>query len=106
MKDPKEPKPSCEEGQSLRYHTFRFQTTLQTIVINMVRYWPEIDRSMEKNRKPRKRTTYIWSLIFFIKKSRIYNEESVVSSINGTGKHNKRMKLDHYPVSYTNTNSK
>ena len=57
MKDSKKPKPSCEKGQSLRYHTFRFQTTLQTIVINMVQYWPEIDRSVEKNRQPRKRTT-------------------------------------------------
>lgn len=59
---------------------------------------------MEKNRKPR-REPHIYGQLIFIKKSRIYNEETVVSSINeDTGrKNNKRMKLDHYPISHIQT---
>ena len=41
-------------------------------------------RSMQQDRKPRDKPTYIWSPL--IKEARIYNGEKTASSINGAGK--------------------
>ena len=42
-------------------------------------------RSMEQNRKPRDKSTYLWTL-YLRKKARIYNGEKTISLTSGAGK--------------------
>ena len=62
---------------------------------------------MEHNRETINKPIYMWPI--FDKKSSILNEERTVSSTNGVGKEGsrcKRMKLQLYLPSYTETNPK
>ena len=76
-----------KEEQSWRNHTPWLQTILQSYSHqNSIILAPKNGhRSMEENRKPRNKPTYLWS-INLTEEARIYNEEKTVSSVSGAGK--------------------
>jgi len=43
-------------------------------------------RSMEQNRKPRDKSTNLWTPLFLTKEARIYNGEKTISLTSGAGK--------------------
>ena len=42
--------------------------------------------SMEQNRKPRDKSTHLWTPFFFLKEARIYNGEKTITLTSGAGK--------------------
>jgi len=43
-------------------------------------------RSMEQNRKPRDKSTHLWTAYLLTKEARIYNGEKTISLTSGAGK--------------------
>ena len=78
-----------KEKRSWRNQAPRLQTLLQSYSNqgSMVLAQKQKYRSMEQNRKPRGKPTYIYMVtLFFIKEARMYNGEKIASSISGAGK--------------------
>ena len=73
---------------SWRNQTPGFQTTLQNYSNqdSMVLLQKQKYGSMEQDRKPRTKSTHIWSPYLLIKEARIYNGEKTASSITDAGK--------------------
>ena len=43
-------------------------------------------RSMEQNRKPRDKSTHLWTTLSLTEEAKIYNGEKTISSVSGAGK--------------------
>ena len=43
-------------------------------------------RSMEQNRKPRDKSTHLWTILSFTKEAKIYNGEKTTCLTSGAGK--------------------
>ena len=73
------------EKQSWKNHTPWLQTIPQSYSNpnSMVLAQKQTHSSMEQNREPRNKPTYLWSMT---KEARIYNGEKTVSSISGAVK--------------------
>ena len=67
-------------------------------------------RSMEQNRKPRDKTTHLWTPYIRQRRQEYTMEKKIISLTSGAGKtgqlHVKRTKLEHFLTPYRKINSK